>query len=112
MKRSAILAIYFLWGLFNTWLSLYLVSRLNFSFLPPFIASSGACGDYGQCEVSIWAHLAFFGILLFPTTVHVAVGFFQGKPPTQTIKRHAYFAVALAIGTFLFYAGARALHGV
>jgi hypothetical protein len=111
VRRIKILLAYVCLGLLNTWLSLLLVSKLSFNFLPALVESSGSCGDYGQCEVSVWTHIAFFSLLLLPLVAHFAFGYAAGRPPTKPLNNHVRASLALSFATLLFYVCARAIRG-
>jgi hypothetical protein len=111
VRRTKVLVAYVCLGLLNTWLSLLLVSKLSFDFLPTFVESSGSCGDYGQCEVSVWTHITFFSLLLLPLVIHFAFGYAAGKSPNKLLNNHVRASLALSFGTLLFYVCARALRG-
>jgi hypothetical protein len=112
VRRFLYVCCYGALGLLSTWLSLYCVSRLNFSFLPAAIRATGGCGDYGQCDTTLWVDIAFLAHLFLPTLVHLVVGYHHEKLLGKRIKYHVCTAVILLLGTMVFYASLRALHAI
>ncbi len=112
MKKICTICAYVIMGLFNTWLALYITSRLNFSFLPSLVKGSGGCNEIDHCDVSIWRYLLLLGLLFLPTLVHAIVGYKITITSSQRFNRHIVVVVMLLILTLIFYAGMRALHGV
>jgi hypothetical protein len=63
VRQVLVAGLGFLWGLFLTWLTLYVVSHVH--WLPTHAPSSG-CSDLEHCGSRPWYLFALFGTLLWP----------------------------------------------
>lgn len=102
MKRLLVAGLGFIWGLFLTWLALYVASHVHW---PATHTPTSGCSDLEHCGPRPWYLLALFSTLLWP-----AVGFSclnalaYGRWPKRTWVLSFVFGTAFVLA---FYAVGR-----
>lgn len=98
MKRAAIIFAGIGFGLFLTWLSLYLGSHITWHRAP----GPGGCFDRGDCPP--WAVPALAGyVLLFPALFGALNGIAWGRWPVR--KWSTWFAILTLLTALVHLAG-------
>lgn len=109
MRRALHLLSFTSWGLFVTWLSLFVIARIDWSrFVAP--RPAGRCWEIDHCDVPWFIELWFFVALFLPTAVHAFAGWRLGKHSIAPRKAIASL-VALSAATLAFYVSARIVIG-
>lgn len=109
MKRALHLLSFTSWGLFVTWLSLFVIARIDWSrFVAP--RPAGRCWEIDHCDVPWFIELWFFVALFLPAAVHTFAGWRLGKNSIAPRKIIASL-VALSAATLAFYVSARIVIG-
>jgi hypothetical protein len=91
-------ALFLLAGLLSTWLSFFILSRLDLSQHSGGSECDGPCADVPLHRLAL-----FVAFLIAPTLIHVAVGYFISPSRIRTARGHAVVLLLLAMGTMLFY---------
>lgn len=109
MRRALHLLSFTSWGLFVTWLSLFVIARIDWSrFVAP--RPAGRCWEIDHCGVPWFIELWFFVALFLPAAVHAFAGWRLGKHSIAPRKAIASL-VALSAATLAFYISARIVIG-
>ncbi len=102
MKRTGVGIGFAVIGLFTTWLSCWLGSRMPFRLGFHFQSGSGGCYEIGPCSLPWWAIVLLLAMLFGPTLVFAIVGWFTGRGPSVA-RTAAKRLVALVPLTACFY---------
>lgn len=98
MIRTIRAALFLLSGLLSTWLSFFILSKLDLSQHSVGSECDGPCADVPLHRLAL-----FIAFLVAPTLVHVAVGYLMSPSLARTARGHAVVLLLLAVGTMLFY---------
>ena len=102
MKRAASSALYLAVGLFASWQSALLASRLAARYSWPLVSTRWhACWDVEHCHVAWWVYVVIAVFVFCPAVAWTIVGFFQRQ--RFTITRYAATTAILTVGTVFFY---------